>query len=127
MDKLIRLLGGYTKDEVLTTAVKELYNTIGADDILKEDGSLQWTIGNRLMAEAEKKQLIAEAQIFLKSKLWKVLQADIKYQANKRMFEKAQTDMDLIAGKLWLYTLNCFKTRLESLDGGRGVFNDDAH
>src|SRR3990167_96885 len=124
-NKLIKLLGGYTKDEVLTRAVKKLYNTIGSEDILREEMG-QWTINGKPINDAIKKLLVSEAQIFLKSRLWQVLQTDIKYRANKVMFEKAQTEQDLIAGKLWLYTIDSIKTRLESLEKGSGRFNSDA-
>lgn len=124
-NKLIKLLGGYTKDEVLTRAVKKLYNTIGSEDILREEMG-QWTINGKPINDAIKKLLVSEAQIFLKSRLWQVLQTDIKYRANKVMFEKAQTEQDLIAGKLWLYTIDSIKTRLESLVKGSGRFNSDA-
>lgn len=123
--KLIKLLGGYTEDEVLTEVVKELYNTIGADDVLKEEQG-QWTITGKPVDEGVRKLLISEASIFLKTRLWTVLQNDIKYRANKMMFEKSKTEMDLVAGKLWLYTLDSFKTRLESLTKGKGTFNGDA-
>lgn len=121
---LIKLLGGITKEDVLSEVVKDLYNTISADDILKEENG-QWTFKGKVLQEQEKKLLIAEAQIFLKTRLWKVLQADIKYRSNLRMFEHSKTEVDLLAGKLWLYTLDCFKTRLESLDKQRGIFNSD--
>ena len=124
-NKLIKLLGGYTKDEVLTRAVKKLYNTIGSEDILREEMG-QWTINGKPINDAIKKLLVSEAQIFLKSRLWQGLQTDIKYRANKVMFEKAQTEQDLIAGKLWLYTIDSIKTRLESLVKGSGRFNSDA-
>jgi len=124
-NKLIKLLGGYTKDEVLTRAVKKLYNTIGSEDILREEMG-QWTINGKPINDAIKKLLVSEAQIFLKSRLWQVLHTDIKYRANKVMFEKAQTEQDLIAGKLWLYTIDSIKTRLESLVKGSGRFNSDA-
>ena len=125
LNKIIRLLGGIPKDEVLTEAVKHLYNTIGADDILKENNGV-WTFKGKTLSDAMKKLLIAEAQGFFKSKLWEVLQNDIKYKSNQLMFEKSKTEQDLIAGKLWLFTLDSFNTRLKSLDRGTGRFNGDA-
>lgn len=111
---LIKKLGGYHKDEVLTEAVKHLYNTIGADDILKIEGQF-WTIAGEEIDEATKRLLISEANIFLNTRLWKVLQIDIKYKANKKMFLESQSELDLVAGKLWQYTLDCISTRLKQL------------
>lgn len=123
---LIRTLGGIPKEEVLTTAVKELFNTIGEDDILKEDSAGVWIIGGKTVADATKRLMISEAKTFLSTMLWRCLQIDVKFRANRMMYERAKSETDLIAGKLWLQTLACFKTRLESLSGGSGHFNDDA-
>lgn len=120
---LIEILGGYTKDQILTEAVKDLYNTISKDDILQEGSRGEWLVADRPIIEGEKKLLISEAQIFIHSRLWKVLQTDIKYQSNKKMFEDSKTEYDLIAGKMTLYLLDIIKTRLESLNKERGIFN----
>lgn len=122
---LIRRLGGYTQDDVFADVVKDLYNTIGANDILQEkDGA--WYFEGKQLPDGIAKGISSEASTFLKTSLWRVMQADVKYQANKAMFEKAQTKDDILAGKLWLFLQDCYKTRLESLAMGRGTFNSDA-
>jgi hypothetical protein len=124
-DKLIKWLGGYTKDDVLAQAMKDLFNTVTEEDILREVNGA-WFSGERSLNEQEVKLLIAEAEQFTKSRLWKELRKDIQYQANRTMFEKSRTEADMIAGKMALYILDCIKTRLESLKRGRGIFNVDA-
>jgi hypothetical protein len=118
-DFIIRFLGGYTKDEVLTTAVAHLYNTIGSDDILTQvsgrDGITRIYEGEKELNQGEISLLKSEARIFLKTSLWKVLQNDIKYKANKRMFEECKTEADMIVGKSWLYVLDCQETCLKNL------------
>ena len=121
--KTIKLLGGYNKDEVLSECVKELYNTISSDDILKEEMGV-WFVGDRVLKDNEKNILISEATQLMNSKLWKYLTDDIKYNANKLMFEKSKSIDDLIIGKSWLYVLDQIKTRLQSLSNGRGNYND---
>ena len=111
---LIHLLGGWPKDEALTEAVKELFNTISSDDILKDDNGV-WSVNGKTITEGEKKLLISEASLFSKSRLWKILKNEIKYLANKAMFEKAKTENDIIAGKLWLYTLDAIDTKLNKM------------
>ena len=111
------------KDFILTLLVKRLFNTIGSEDILTEDVNGNWTIGGKVINDVNKKLLQAEAKQLLSSKLWSVLQTDVKHQANKKMFEKAENALDITAGKLWVYTLDCFKTRLESLMNESGYFN----
>jgi hypothetical protein len=121
--KTIKILGGYTKDEILSECVKELYNTIDSDDILKEEMGV-WFVGDRVLKDNEKNILISEATQLMNSKLWKYLTDDIKYNANKLMFEKSKSIDDLIIGKSWLYVLDQIKTRLQSLSNGRGNYND---
>lgn len=118
---LIKLLGGYCKDEVLTEAVKELYNTIGQEDILQEEPDGKFRFLDKTMTDADKQRIVVEAREFTKTLLWKVLQIDVKYQANKMMFLEAENEIQITAGKLWLYTLDCFKTRLNSLSKQSGI------
>ena len=110
---IINKLGGYTEEEVLTTAVKDLYNTISKDDVLQTKGA--WTVGGKPLPSGKQKLIIAEARVFLKTTLWDVLQKDISYKANKSMFESSTSEQDLVAGKLWLYTLDCIRTKLNDI------------
>lgn len=138
--KFIEKLGGYSdidsaieaikstdlenKYRILTLAVKRLFNTIDADDILhihRPTGA--WMFQNRSLANEERDVIIAEAERFSSSKLWKLLQDDIKYQANRKMFILSKHTDDLVAGKFWLYTLDVLNTRLESLTKKIGSFS----
>lgn len=133
---LIRFLGGYSdfsdflsrleeekKHECLTLAVKKLYNTINEDDILQLDEKGNWIFQGKILDKGSQQLLSAEAAQFLDSKLWKILKADIQYLSNKKMFLQSTSEMDLIAGKLWQYTLDTFKTRLKSMKKGSPIFN----
>ena len=103
------------KHRILTEAVKKLFNTIGPDDILgvNEDGS--WRFEGRDLLQVEVKELQEAGKQFSKSKLWKVLETELKYQANKKMFMESQSDMDLVAGKLLLFLTDVIKTRLKRM------------
>lgn len=111
------------KYRILTLAVKKHFNTISAEDILQEDERGQWFCEGRILTDGEKKLLMAEAVHFLNTRLWKVLEADIKYQANRKMFILGKGTDDLVAGKLWMYTFDCLRTRLKSMDKGSAIFN----
>ncbi len=135
--QLIEKLGGFpdvnaaldsikdSKDKyaILTTAVKRLFNTVGPEDILKENSSGQMMYEGKIMTVGEKVLIMAEAKQLIESRLWKILQDDIKYQANRKMFILAENEMQLAAGKFWLYTLDAIKTRLSSLTKGSGHYN----
>ncbi len=134
---LIRTLGGYpdihsaiddikTKDDrhkILSLAVKKLFNTIGPDDILKETQTGEWKYAGKMLTQGQKDLIVAQATQFMESFLWKVLQDDVSYQANRKMFSTSVTDEQLVNGKFWVYTLDTFRTRLGSLKKQRGSFS----
>lgn len=105
---LLKLILG--KRYTLNKAVAELYNTISADDILDS-----WTVGGKVLSGQEIQMIKSEAEYLLKSRLWRVLQADIKYKANKAMYEKAKSELDITAGKLWVWTLDAINTKLKDI------------
>lgn len=135
--QLIHRLGGYVSAEsaiaaitspkekrrILTLAVKRLFNTISADDILQDGGGGQWIVAGRPISSGERDRLVAEAERFGDSKLWEVLQLDLRYQANKKMFLQSQSDDDLTAGKLWAFTIDAIATRLKSMAHGSPMLN----
>lgn len=124
LETLLRFEKDKWKDkDVLTEAVKDLYNTIGENDILKEING-KWMVGKKELDEATKQMLIAEAQHITKMRFWKYIQADIKYGANRTMFLKAQNDMHFMAGKLWTWMLDAMNSRIESVAQGSAIKKD---
>lgn len=137
--KIIKALGGFPsidsaidaiqekeledRKKILTLAVRRLYNTIGPDDILKEISEGQWLFEGKVIEERTKKLIIAEAAQLESMTLWKILQKDVQYQSNRRMFIIGKTETDIIVGKLWLYSFDAINTRLRSLAKGKGTFN----
>lgn len=136
---LIEKLGGYPdidsaieairdkdhkeREKILTLAVKKLFNTIGPDDILRENENHEWIVAGKTIRKDEKTLLMAEAKAFQESKLWKAMQDDVKYQANRKMFILSTEIHDLSMGKSWLYVLDAFKTRIVSITAGSGHLN----
>ena len=135
--QLINKLGGYTeagypdaesainavhdvkeRRRLLTLAVKKCFNTIGPEDILQMAPSGKWMVEGREITTGDRDRLIAEANQFEGSFLWKILQTDIRYQANKVTFLKAETEDDLTAGKLWQYTFDVMRTRIKGMAKG---------
>lgn len=133
--KLLEKLGGYPdvlaaieavstdeeRREVLNLAVRRLYNTIGAEDILRVNEDNDWVFMGKVLPSGVKDLLIAEAEQLQDMKLWEVLNADIKYQANKAMFLNSRTDLDITAGKLWIHTLKLINRRIKRIAAGSGI------
>ena len=103
------------KHRVLTQAVKRLFNAIDSDDILRvrEDG--QWMFEGRPLLREEVEAIKKSAQNFTESRMWKILESELKYQANLRMFSDSKTVEDMIAGKVLLYFIDIVKTRLKRM------------
>lgn len=112
--KFIETLEGKDKHKILTECVQHLFNTVGKDDLLKVQGKKMY-FQDREMGDHEVQMLIEETKLFRGSKLWKVLQLDMRYQANKRMFVDSKTIEDLIAGKLLLLLIDVLETRLKEI------------
>jgi hypothetical protein len=112
--KLLNYLSKEEKHEILTMSVRKFFNTITAEDILKEKEG-QWFYEGKALNEATKKLLISQAEVLKEWQLWKILQDDIRYQANKRMFLDSKTENDLIAGKIMLWNLDVISDRLKKM------------
>jgi len=136
---IIKKLGGYSsiddaieaikanplpqRTRILTLAVKNLYNTIGSEDILKVSPEGIWMLEGKPLRKEQVELLMAEATQFLGTTLWKVIQMDIRYLANKKMYILAGDTEQLTAGKLWVYTFDAIRTRLHAMKTGKAEFD----
>lgn len=107
-----------TKNLILTEATKHLFNTISAEDVLKEnlDGTLNFE--DKLLDASYRKDLREQAKLLPKLMLWRVLQKDIQYQLNKRMFGDVNLKINhelLFTGKLILWLNEVINARIRSL------------
>ena len=97
-----------------------LYSIDEAIDAIKEKDSKE---KYRILSDQEKKALIADAHQLENMTLWKVLQKDIEWQANRKMFILSRNTDDIVAGKMFLYALDAIRTRLKSLLKSSAIFN----
>ena len=102
------------KRQILTEAVKKLYNTIGPDDILRQtqDG---WIFQGRPMTSSEVTQLKEEAAHLRGMKIWRVLKLDIRYQLGRKMFEEARVKDDIVWGQLVTWLDDVIRNRLQKM------------
>jgi hypothetical protein len=121
MQWLIRFLGGYTsleeavkanRHEALTKCVADEFNSVTSEVILRQRADGTWDFEDRNLTFEEVKALRGEAQAILKTRMWKVLEKDLQYLANKAMYFNSKTEADLIAGKLILQIVREMRERL---------------
>lgn len=110
------------KNRILTKAVKKFFNTIGPDDILKthieRDGKLYqtpWMWEGKPLRPEQMELLKAEAKQWQDSFLWKVLQRELKYQGNRKMYLESKEMIDMVAGKLLVYYIDIIETRIKRM------------
>lgn len=103
------------RHQLLTMAVEELYNAIGKDDVLQLNEKGEWMYAGKNMTKEELESISDQARSLLNSKLWNILQTDVKYQANKKMFTESTHIIHLESGKMLVYYADIIKSRLEKL------------
>lgn len=108
-----------TKNMILSEAVSHLFNTITVEDVLKEnpDGTLQFE--GKTLDASRKKDLKEQAELLPNLLLWKVIQKDIQYQINRKLYNEANITTDMLWGKLILYYNDIIKTRIEKFKSYR--------
>lgn len=137
----IRLLGGFPnlgeaidyikekepdeKHRILTLAVKKLFNTISADDILRRNADGSWQLQGKPITPQEVDAMRSEADAIINTRMWKILQLDLKYHANKAMFVESSNNADLTAGKVLLLLTHHVRTRLTEISSLKPLSNGD--
>jgi len=102
-----------TKKIILQEAIKKLFCTIDADDVLKEnlDGTINFD--GKILDSSFRKELRTQAETIDKMFLWKILRKDIEYQLRRKMFEEARVDGDMVWGQLTTWLYDVMKTRID--------------
>ena len=107
----------YLRRKFLNWLVKDLFVAYDENDILViyPDNSMKFE--GKQMVDERVVGLQEDASAMLNSFLWKVLSADIKYNATRTMFDKSKNYEGMMFGKATLYVLDVIKKRLEQLAG----------
>lgn len=104
------------KHQILTKAVKHLFNAVGPEDILRQDENRQWIFQGKPLLDADIAQLTEQAKFLKSSKLWRILKMEIRYQLNVKMFESPNTQNELLWGKLILFYDDVIRKRLQRFE-----------
>ena len=90
----------------------DVFNVITEEDLLSIDGN-EWKHQGRTLNITEIKNLIQQAQILEKLKLWEILKTELKHHAQDRTANKSKTEADLIAGRLMTYIVKLLENRVK--------------
>ena len=91
-----------------------LFNTISEEDILYLKGSKYYYKGKPL-DEERLERIRQSADVFADSLLWDILSSEVKYQLNRQMYYKEQSNNDLLMVKAGLHVLNIIERTLQRL------------
>jgi len=104
------------KVKIANYILKHLFNTVIADDILvynPNDKTFQ--VAGKTLPAGDKQDIISGARSIKNMYVWKMINKDMKYQANKLIYEKSKNVDDILFGKAMLYTLDVVDRKLENL------------
>ncbi len=111
---LIHLLGGYSKDDVLREAFKEIYLPLNPEDVLHvKEGD--WLFMGKPLRLEQVEQIKLEAKQLNEMKLWGIIKLDVRYHLQRKMFEEVRIKEDLVWGQLASFLWDIVKTRVNQL------------
>ena len=115
VESALRSAEGVEKRAVLASAVRHLYKSVSAEEILRpgENGGVLFE--GRPMTQIEYSEIRAEAEMLRRSRLWKVLQLEVRYQLGKKMFEEARVPDDMLWGQLATFLWDVISTKIRRL------------
>ena len=93
-----------TEDDVLTIT--------RSNDPTKPD---VWKHKGKDLPEAQMKVLQGQAETLIQSNLWKVLKAELLWQAQEKGLVKATSTTDMIVGKSLIYMTDIVETKLKAM------------
>lgn len=100
--------------------VKKLFKAITAEDVLRmqyvpKTMKPKITFQDKTIEPERMIKLIEDAEAFESSFLWKLLENNIRYSAQEKMFPQSNVDNDLLFGKAMLYNLQVIKNTIEKI------------
>ncbi len=108
----------WLQKKLIRFLVKDLFNTIDTDDILRNmGGDVVYFKGRKLEAD-ELSNLISQAVALRESLLWKVLTWQARWSLNRRMYDDGD---NVLAGQMGLYNLKVFEDTLRIISSGAKV------
>lgn len=120
----------WLRKKLIKYAYRHLFNIINEEDILRvmdipfrtKDGIVyrkaMFYRGKELSPERVE-ALRRSAEMFTDSDIWKILRNEVRYIANRKMFEESGSTIDLIYGKAILRTIEVMEKKLSTVTGTR--------
>lgn len=95
--------------------VDDVFNTITDDDVIEVITPTKWRYKDKELTAGQILALRNQATVFYRSDLWKILKDELRYLAQKKAMEKAQTEEDIFASKMLMYLTDVIDSRLKKM------------
>jgi len=103
----------WIRHKLINFVVRELFNGVTENDILRVHG-IHVIIGDKEVSKEHTMKIIADATMLSSNIAWQALLFDMKYVANKLMFEKSVSEKDMQFGKAVLYIIELLNKKILS-------------
>lgn len=90
-------------------ALKDLVLQVTAEEVFTYTPQGKLFLNGKQLTEGEVKSLQGEIKFLEETRIWKVYQDTIAFQAKQKMFEKSITFDDMMAGKIMLKDLEILR------------------
>lgn len=93
---------------------KDLFNNVRQEDVLQFIGGKLFH-GGKIVSPDQQKMLSEDAAAIIKMPVWRLLVDEMRYLGNKKIYEDSTSDIDILAGKMVLWTMDVFQKKLSNL------------
>lgn len=109
----------FLQKHLIRFIVKDVFHTLSSDDILKiridEKGNKIWEWKGKEMSLEMIAAVTSQAKTFEGSTLWKVLKAELQWNALKTLIEKGTSETDIRAAQLLGYITKVIDEKLKEI------------
>ena len=96
-------------------AFRYLFNYIVEEDILRTKDGVEYFLNSKKLSEEQLREIRRGAKVLKKSLVLKLLFKEIRFIAQKRMFEESGNETDLLFGKGMLYNIDVIEKKINTL------------
>ena len=102
------------KNRILNFLLKHLFNAVTEDDVMTVvNGRLY--IGKILQSQENLSAYASQARTMKELLLWEQMIKEMKFAANRSMYENSKTNEDIIFGKAALWIIDVMETKVNKL------------
>ena len=102
------------KNKILNFILKHLFNSITEQDVLHVVGNNVF-YKDTLLTKKQRDGIILEAKEIKNLAVYKILVDELKYSANKKIYQNSVTTDDLVFGKAALWVIDILETKINKL------------